>query len=370
MKKVLFTATLESHIRQFHLPYLEYFKKSGWQVDVACRGRFPCDYVDNFYDIPFERSPYKIKNFWAYTTLKKVIDQSHYDIIHCHTPMGSVLTRLAARAARKSGTKVLYTAHGFHFFMGAPLHNWIFYYPVEKFLSQFTDCLITLNEEDYHIAKSKFHAKRTELIHGIGVSERYKPISETEKFELRDKYGFRKDDFLLIYVAEFTKNKNHQMLIKAISTLSNKNRHIKLLLVGKDGGTLAHCRDLCTRLSLSNVIFPGYRYDLNKIVPMCNLAISCSNREGLPMNVAEAMASGLPIIATNIRGTNELVVENKNGYLIEKNNVTALASAIMLLFDNPSIVQNFGTASLEIVKPFLITNVQKKVTDIYISMYG
>ena len=153
MKKVLFAATVDSHIKQFHLPYLKWFKEHGYEVHVATNGKEVIPYCDVKHQISFERSPLKFNNIKAIGQLKKIIEKEQFEIIHCHTPMGSVVTRLAALKARKNGTRVIYTAHGFHFFKGAPIQNWLIYYPIEKLMARYTDCLITINEEDYEFAK-------------------------------------------------------------------------------------------------------------------------------------------------------------------------------------------------------------------------
>ena len=138
MKKVLFVATVvKLHIMVFHIPYLEWFKKNGYEVHVAARNDYDnkdeciIPFCDRFHDLPFERSPIRKNNLQVYKDLKNIIDTEQYEIIHCHTPMGGAIGRLAARSARKKGTKVIYTAHGFHFFKGAPLVNWLAYYPAE-----------------------------------------------------------------------------------------------------------------------------------------------------------------------------------------------------------------------------------------------
>ena len=149
MKKVLFTATVDSHILQFHLPFLKMFKENGYEVHVATNGDESIPFCDKKIKISFERSPFKINNLKAIGQLRKVINEEQYDIIHTHTPMGSVVTRLAAKQARKkNNTRVIYTAHGFHFFKGAPILNWLVFYPVEKWLAKYTDTLITINKED------------------------------------------------------------------------------------------------------------------------------------------------------------------------------------------------------------------------------
>ena len=165
----MFTATVDSHILHFHLPYLKLFKDQGYEVHVATNGTEEIPYCDKKHTISFERSPYKINNLKAIKQLKQIIDKENYEIIHTHTPMGSVVTRLAAKGARKKGTRVIYTAHGFHFYKGAPLINWLLFYPVEKYLSKYTDTLITINDEDYQLAKKKFKKTNVEYVPGVGI---------------------------------------------------------------------------------------------------------------------------------------------------------------------------------------------------------
>ena len=203
MKKVLFTATVDSHILHFHIPYLKLFKENGYEVHVATNGDEKIPYCDVKHKISFERSPIKLNNLKAIKQLKKVIDKEKFDIIHCHTPMGSVVTRLAAKKARKNGTRVIYTAHGFHFYKGASLFNWLFFYPVEKYLSKYTDTLITINTEDYELAKNKFHLNDIYYIPGVGVDKEKFSInlSEKEKHKLRETLGIKDSDFVRRYVA-------------------------------------------------------------------------------------------------------------------------------------------------------------------------
>lgn len=228
MKKILYVATVDVHIKSFHLPYLKMLKENGYEVHVATNGDEQFPYCDVKHQICIERSPFKVNNLKAIKQLKKIIDKEKFNIIHCHTPMGSVVTRLAAREARKNGTRVIYTAHGFHFYKGAPLFNWVIYYPVEKILSKYTDCLITINEEDYKIANKRFKTKQIELIHGVGVEiEKFKPESPSK--ELKNELKLNDDDFVIIYPAELSKRKNQGMLIKAIA-LIEKKENIKLLL--------------------------------------------------------------------------------------------------------------------------------------------
>ena len=212
MKKVLFVATVvRLHINMFHKPYIRWFHEQGWQVDVAANNDYEnkeeciIPYCDHFYCLPFERSPMKAGNLEAYRQLKKLLDSEKYDIVHCHTPMGSVIARLAASSARKHGTKVIYTAHGFHFYKGAPLFNWLTYFEVEKALARYTDIMIVINEEDYRRARL-FRLKKNGALYkipGVGLDTgRFHPLSEEERKAGRKRLGIRDEDFFLVSVGE------------------------------------------------------------------------------------------------------------------------------------------------------------------------
>ena len=316
MKRVLFVATVTSHIKAFHIPYLKWFKEQGYEVHVASRGNQEIQYCDKHFEIPFERFPLKINNIKAYNELKRIIKNNNYNIIHCHTPVGGVLTRLAARNVRKNGTKVIYTAHGFHFFKGAPIFNWVLYYPLEKLMSHFTDCLITINNEDYQIARKKFKAKKIALVHGVGMNtEKFnKEITEEDKTNKKKELGIKDNDIVFTYIAELNKNKNQIFLFDVIKEIKKKHRNIKLLLVGRCNNEQFYKQEIEKRNLVNEVELLGNRTDIQEILSITNIYLASSIREGLPVNIMEAMYMKLPIIATNNRGHNELL---KNG---ERNN--------------------------------------------------
>lgn len=320
-KKVLFVATITRHIEGFHTPLLKLFKEKGWEVQVATGDKKKISkYCDKKYTIPIERSPYKLKNLKAIKELKKIIDKENYDIIHCHTPMGSVVARLAARHARKNGTRVIYTAHGFHFFKGAPLINWLLFYPVEKYLAKYTDTLITINKEDYELAKSKFSGKckDIEYVPGVGIDTKKFNIamSEKEKLELRKKIGLKKNDFVLICVARLDKNKNQGFLINAMKKIVNKNKNIHLLLVGPDEFNGKYQKETKKYKLENNIHFLGRREDVPQLLAISNVVVSSSLREGLPVNIMEALESGLPVVALKCRGMKDLIVNEENGCIV------------------------------------------------------
>ena len=324
--KILYTATVASHISQFHLAYLKMLQEQGNEIHVAAHNNLAqknglqLKYMDHFHEIPFQRSPLKPDNIKAYFKLKELIDTERFDLIVCNTPTGGIVTRLAARAARKHGTKVIYIAHGFHFCKGAPLKNWLLYYPVEKFMARYCDILVTITKEDYALASRKFHTD-VRHIHGIGVSpDRYHPVSEAEQVEMRYKENLSSSDFVILCVGELNKNKNQSVLIRATALLKEKIPNIKVLLAG-NGPMEQELKSLVQKLGVTEQIrFLGYRTDLETITPAVDLVVSCSKREGLPLNILEAMLCAKPVIASDNRGHRELVQHEHNGYLTTNNN--------------------------------------------------
>ena len=282
---------------------MKWFREQGWEVSYASDGKEEILDCDHAYTFPFARSPFSSDNIKAYKMLKQLIQKEKFDIIHCHTPVGGVVTRLAAKKARKNGTVVMYTGHGLHFYKGAPKLNWMLYYPVEKFCAKYTDALLTINEEDYdNVRKYHFPAKQIFHVHGVGVSlERFHKHTRQEKEVLRSEYGYVKDAFLMIVVAEINKNKNQQFLMQSVAHLKEKYPDIKLLLVGQ-GELEEQLKSQVKEQHLEEwVEFLGYRKDVDKLLALSDVLVTASYREGLPVNIMEAMASGLPVICTDAR---------------------------------------------------------------------
>lgn len=365
--KILFCATVDYHFKAFHLPVLAWFNQQGWEVHIAAKGELDLPFVDRKFNLPIERSPFRLNNVKAYRELNAIIKQHDYKIIHCHTPMGGVLARLAAQSARRKGTKVIYTAHGFHFCKGASLLNWMLYYPIEKRLSHLTDCLITINDEDYRLAVDKdFKAKQIAHVHGVGVNTaHYKPVKKIEKWRLRQELDYRTDDYLLFYAAEFNKNKNHQLLLHALASIKEQVPHARLLLAGK-GPLLEACRVLAGQLGISSMVhFLGYRNDIDRLLPMCDVAVASSLREGLPVNIMEAMACGLPIVATQNRGHSELVADGQNGYVLAQDQVKEFAGRLLALSKSEELRNRMGAESADIIKKYSLGQVARELNDIY-----
>ena len=375
-KKVLFVATVvKTHMMQFHLPYLKMFQDMGWETAVASRNDYedPADcvipYCDTYFNIPFERMPWKPKNLTAYRMLKKIIDDGSYDIIHCHTPVGAMIARLAALSARKKGTKVIYTAHGFHFFKGAPLLNWLLFFPVEWLLAPVTDALLTINREDYNRAKRIMKAKRIEYVPGIGIDTTKFHADPAIYREKRRELGFREEDFLLLTVAEMTKNKNHITHLRALHLLKDKpefaDMHYLIVGRGEEWASLEHsARELGIE---DHVHFLGYRTDAPDLYRCSDLFLFMSFREGLSVALMEAMGSGMPIICTRIRGNTDLVDDGVSGVFSE-NTPEAVAEAILELYRDPRKRADYGAEAARKVKLFDNENVHSQVKDIYLSI--
>lgn len=372
--KILFAATVRSHIGHFHMPFIRKLKELGCTVDAAYKDNsdekpgLDLSGIDNVYEIPFSRSPYSPDNIKAYKMLKRLIDENDYDAVHCHTPMGAVVTRLAAKSARKKGLKVIYTAHGFHFYKGASKFNWMFFYPVEKYLSKYTDCLITINEEDYKLANERnFKAKNIFHVPGVGVDlSSFKPVSPAEKSALRKEYNYSENDFILIYPANLTAGKNHEMLFYALKELNNKR--VRLLCPGQTE-LLEQYKNEVQALGISDQVeFLGFRRDIEKLDGLADVSVSSSNREGLPVNLIEAMALGNAIVATDVRGNNDLVSDGFNGYLVELGNYKEMAERINRLIENPELLNKFRKNNLDIVKKYSTESVINDLLDIYKSL--
>lgn len=366
--KVLLTATVQSHICQFHKPLVMMLHKYGYEVHVAARDNLAeknglkLDFADKVFDIPFSRSPKSAENIRAYLELKKIIQYENYDIIHCNTPMGGIITRLAAKKARKTGTKVFYTAHGFHFYKGAPKKNWFIFYPIEKIFSRITDKLITITEEDYKLASEKFHCP-VYHIHGVGVnSSKFYIMSEEEKKQIRRDLGIQDNEKIVLNIGELLPNKNQKTAIAAMKYIIKKIPNCRLLIAG-NGSEKEKLESLIKEKQLENfVTLIGYTTEINKYLNICDVLIACSFREGLPLNLMEAMLCGKPIIASWNRGHRELIKDGVNGYLVNPTNVKDFAKKVVQVLMQE---EEYRSRALEIVRPFTDVNVSKELEMLY-----
>lgn len=369
--KVLLVATVQSHICQFHRPLVKMLHEHGCEVHVAARNNLAeknglkLDFADQVFDVPFERSPLNKRNLTAYKRLKKIIDDGYYDVVHTNTPVGGIVGRLAARKARKSGCKVFYTAHGFHFFKDGPKKSWLIYYPIEKFMCRYTDELITINEEDYQLAKEKFLVS-VSRIHGIGANtEKYFPVSKEERRSLRAELGFSQEQKLIICTGELNANKNQITAIRAMKLVAKKVPDAMLLLAGNGACHDELQTEIRTAGLQANAVLLGYHTDLEKYVMSSDLVLSCSKREGLPLNIVEGMLCKQPIVASINRGHKELVQDGKTGYLLSATDVQGFSEKIIELLENKELSFAFGEAGFSFAQAYTDSSVLQELEHIY-----
>ena len=364
-KKVLFVATvLRGHILVFHLPYMQWFQQQGYEVH-CCAGNDTDEpnpaipFCDRYIEIPFARSPLGRANRTAYRQLKALIDAEDYALIHCHTPVGGALTRLAARDARKRGTRVLYTAHGFHFYSGAPIKNWLFFYPAERFLARYTDLLITINAEDYARAK-RFPAKQVELVEGVGVDiARF--AEPVDRAAVRATLGLSLRDSVVITVGEHIPRKNHEACLRAVAALPGTT----LLLCGV-GEQTEMLQALAKELDIADhVLFLGFRADVSTLLGAADVFLFPSLQEGLPVSLMEAMASGLPCVVSRVRGSEDLILPGEGGYLYAPGDVAGLADGLRILLSDPPLREAMGRHNRETVKAYALPQVQEHMAALY-----
>ncbi|MER2169275.1 MAG: glycosyltransferase family 4 protein [Psychrobacillus psychrodurans] len=363
--KILYVTTV-SGTMIFFTSHIRMLLEEGHSVDLACNIGHPInqellDLGCNVYNIDFNRSPLSKSNYFSYKCLKKLIIENGYDIVHTHTPIASVCARLACRKMEK--VKVIYTAHGFHFFNGAPLQNWIVYFPIEKWLSRYTDVLITINKEDYMRANRSFKARNIEYMPGVGLEiNRFSEVN-INKYHKRSELEIPTDAFVILSIGELNKNKNHETVIKAIYKL--KNPHIYYVICGI-GPLEIYLSNLIKELGLEKQIkLLGFRKDIDEICKISDIFAFPSKREGLGMAALEAMATGLPILTSNIHGILDYSVNGVTGYNCNPEDIDKFAQNILYLKNNPEKCEQFGLNCKKSVEFYRLENSIKKLKDIY-----
>ena len=368
MKKILFVANVYRHLYTFHQPYIQMLKDNGCRVDVIAARDDREVTADNCYYWDLTRSPFHFRNISAYQQLKKLIEKERYDLVHCHTATAAAIARLATRKIRKKqGTKVLYTAHGFHFYKGAPRIFWLIYYPVEKFLSRFTDGIVLINKEDYHVVlKNGFKNKKTYYINGVGIdTKRFVNVADENREKIRSEEGYHNNQFLMIYVAEFISRKNHRFLVDASLELTKKMNDFKMLFVGR-GKLKQAIQGYSVSVGVDKYIdFLGVRLDLDRLFPMCDIGISSSLQEGFGLAVAEEMWCGLPVLVSQNRGSQEFVINGETGFFFKQGDIADFVQHAVALYENPQKRIDMGNAAHKYIQKFTIEHSLKSMAEIY-----
>lgn len=381
MKKALIVTSVASMVDQFLLPSVKLLQEMDYEVHVACnfvkgstcnderikqlkeklvKWGVLCKHID------FARDVMNFsENILAYKQIHKLLSEDFYDIIHCHSPIGGLITRLAARKTRKKGTKVFYTAHGFHFYKGAPKKNWILYYPVEKVCSCFTDVLITINQEDYALANKKMKAKKVVYIPGVGIDLSRFEATQVDKSIKRKDLCIPEDAIVILSVGEINANKNHETIVRAIADMPN----IYYLIAGQ-GTLMDYLQDLTNELGISNKVkLLGYRSDISELCIASDIFCFPSFREGLGLAAIEAMACGLPIVTSNIHGINDYSENGVTGYKCAPGDIKGFATAINALAEDNQLRVRMGQHNQKLAKRYDVHNIIALMRQIYLGIY-
>lgn len=378
-EKVLVIASVASMIKQFNIPNIKLLIEMGFDVEVACNftsgAPMPSESVlelqntldsldVKYHQIDFNRNPFNFNSIMtSIEQLKKILKSDSYSFVHCHSPIGGVVTRIACK---NINTKVIYTAHGFHFYKGAPILNWFLYYPIEKYFSKYTDILITINKSDYKFAKNHFKHPAVYYLPGVGIDDNFSLETNAYSSDIRKDLNLCDEDFLIVSVGELNKNKNHETIIKAISLLEDKTIHYLICGVGHLDKYL---KNLSYDLNIGkNVHLLGFREDVFLINSKSNVFAFPSKREGLGLAAIEAMACGLPIITSNIGGINDYSENLKTGFKCNPTDINCFSRAIESLRSNSDLADEIGERNKLISNKYLTSVVISKTREIYESL--
>lgn len=366
--RILLVANVaKEHVLKFHVPTIKMFKENGWYVDVACSGKEEVPYCDHQYHMSYKRSPFTLATFKGIVELKKIINNGDYDIIYCHTPVGGMVARLAAQNARKKGTKVIYFAHGYHFYKNAPKLNWAIFYPMEKIMSKITDSIILLNDEDYELTRKRFGTCKAYQIDSIGVDlSRFKVENyEDIRIKYRKQMNIPQDATVLIYLAELLRNKNQTFLMEVLKLILQKNTNVYLVLAGFDHSEGEFAK-YAEKIGVSDHIrFLGWREDVGNLYATSDICTPTSIREGFGLNLVEAMACGVPVVATRNRGHETIINNGVNGFLVELGDSNSFAEKVLELINNNELKQKFIAAGFDDKEKFSSEKVLENLKEIF-----
>ncbi|CEQ07437.1 glycosyltransferase [Paeniclostridium sordellii] len=374
MKKILYVTTIGRTINAFFIPHIKFLINKGYIVDIATNVDIDIDkeILDNgckIFDIPFSRNPLNPINKLAFDRIRKLQQIQQYDIIHVHTPVASFITRLALRNIKK--VKIVYTCHGFHFYKGGSLLNWAIFYPIEKIAARWTDYLITINNDDFNIAKN-FNLRKdgkVSKVYGVGIEKEKYCIKNFDRCKYRQKFSIQEDDFVILVLAEINKNKNHKQLVKSMHILKEKYPNIKAIFAGT-GPSEERLKKQIRRYELENqIILVGWRDDVKELINMSDLIGLFSRREGLGKCLLEGMVCEKNIIATDTRGPRELINDNENGFLVKFNDYIETAKLIEKIYCDKQLRAKFKKNSARKVECYLLENVLNQLDSIYDHLY-
>ncbi|MDK0799568.1 glycosyltransferase family 4 protein [Clostridium perfringens] len=367
-KKALIITNLTRRLKAGHFTMINPLIELGYEVHWAANFKEYDDELDKapikLINIDFERNPYNLKNIKAFLQLNNILKEGNYDLVHCNSPIGGALGRLCS--SRNNVKNIIYTAHGFHFFKGAPLINNIIYKNIERYLAKKTDLLITINNEDYESSKN-FKLRNGKgkkiIINGMGIDTQFYKNVNVNRNKKRKSLGINIDDIVCISTGDLIKRKNYEVAIKAIAKCECSN--IKFLICG-DGILKESLMKLCLDLGVQDkVIFLGFRNDIDELLKISDIFLFSTKQEGLARSLMEAMASGISVIASDIRGNNDLIIDGKNGFLVEYNDYNGFAHKIDLLANDVELRNKFINFNLNLINKYDFKSVEKDMKVIY-----
>ena len=372
MTKILFVSNIGSKIDDgFATASIRAARAIGAEFDIACNlSGGDADKIKaqerelkvKTRQIDFIRNPLHPGNWKAYRQLCALMEREQYDLVHCNTPVGGLLGRLAAK---KCGIKkVIYQAHGFHFYRGAPKLNWLLYYPVERWLARWTDVLITINQEDFALAR-RFKLRgegKTYYVRGVGIDLAQWNV-QVDRDKVRREVGLNQDQMMLISMGDLIRRKDYETAIRAIAAAHDQR--LQYYICGK-GPMEEKLRALCENLQVTDQVhFLGYRQDIKELLQAADLFLFTSRQEGLARSLMEAMDSGLPAVCTQIRGNVDLIEDGVGGYLVPVGDSKAFAEKITILAADREKAQQMGRANREKIKRYSLETVEAELQSIY-----
>ena len=374
--KLLYILNIAKRVNNFSYASMMAAKECGIEFHIAGNWSYESDeermadeekYAIKIYQIDFIRTPYHPGNRKAYAQLKEIVKREQFDIIHCNTPIGGILGRMAAKKYKVPN--VIYQVHGFHFYKGAPLLNHLIYYPIEKYFAKNTDVLVTINHEDFELAKSKMKLRKGGkvcYVPGVGIDTEQYNYDITVRNEKRAELGLSEKDVALISMGDLIERKNYDTAIKAVANAGNNNLHYYICGKGNEEDNL---KALADKLNISDRIhFLGFRSDIKELLAASDIFLFTTKQEGLPRSMMEAMASGLPCIASKIRGNTDLLEETGGGFLCGMTDVTDYAEKLDLLAENVSLRTDMGKNNLQTINQFSVQTVIDGMKNIYLEM--
>ena len=362
MKRALIVATIGGFLPVSEINNARLLQKLGYEVHYAANMNNRIYEYDEqklidegfiLHHVEFSKNPFHFKRLAkSIKEVREIIKEFQIEVVHCHTPVGGVVGRLSSCLVKENRPKVIYTAHGFHFYEGAPLLNWLLYYPVEYLLSGITDCIVTINKEDFARAK-RMRAKQVVQIPGVGIDlERFHPVErQTRK------------TFYIISIGELNKNKNHRTIIKALAKLRDRGIFYEIYGNGPDRDSLLQ---MIKDYQLEQQVFlRGFEIEIEKKLNDADCCIFPSIREGLGLAALEAMACGIPLIASDNRGTREYMQHNINGIVCNPLDEDAFARAIVQMKGNRPFAEHMAEIGLQTVQAFSVEKSTSIMRELY-----